>query len=270
MFRLPLDTMLAAGTLSYNYFNSTANFTFTPVQGAKDVMYWASHNNNSQMRVFRWPESSTTITFFDRAVTAWTSSPRGTHSCPTPDSQNWCLRSDNRINAGAITHNQLTRQGELWFFWNVGQGGSFPKPYIDAVRIRESDMAVVSRPLIWSQSVAWHYAGAAPNERGDIGLTLTYAVSTGYPTHAVCVSDDFVAVPAPWNCPLAAQAGNAGPSNNGWGDYVRVRPAHPMANAWQATGFTLQGGKNGANIVPRNVIFGRVRDYRDYVRWFDK
>jgi hypothetical protein len=197
MMRLPLDTIVTGGALSFNFYSTAANFTFAPIQGAKDVMYWASHNSTTSMRLYRWPESTTTVSTFDRAVTAWSSA--RPHSCPSTDGTNWCLFSDNRILTGVRTVNQLTRQSELWFFWNVAQNGTaFPKPYVDAVRFRESDLVNVGRPLLFSTTATFHYFGGAANARGDIGLSGFLSGGAGaFPSTVLCIADDFTAIPAP-------------------------------------------------------------------------
>jgi hypothetical protein len=265
MLRLPLDTILAGGALSFNFFSTTANFTFAPIQGAKDVMYRASHNATSSMRIFRWPETTTTVSIFDRAVTTWSSA--APHSCPSSDGTNWCLFSDNRILTGVRTVNQLTRQSELWFFWNVAQNGSFTKPYVDAVRFRESDLVNVGRPLLFSSTVTFHYVGAAANTRGDIGLSLFQSAGAGqFPSSIMCIADDFTAVPAPWSC-FFATVGTNGPNANRWGDFVSVRPASPPGLGWATASWTQQGGTDGAHTVPQHLVFGRSRDLNSYNRW---
>ncbi|MFS0518436.1 hypothetical protein ACEYW6_27475 [Nostoc sp. UIC 10607] len=59
VLRLPLDSLAAGGALNYNYFQSTDNFSLRCAQGARDVMHFGSHNSNSQIRVFSWPENNT-------------------------------------------------------------------------------------------------------------------------------------------------------------------------------------------------------------------
>ena len=51
-----------------------------------------------------------------------------------------------------------------------------------------------------------------------------------------------------------------GTANGCWGDYIRVRSFNGDGNVWVASGYTLQGGRSGSNVVPRYVIFGRDRD----------
>jgi hypothetical protein len=264
MMRLDLDPIRAGTGLSGNYLSWTANFTFTPIQGAKDVMYWASHTTTSNMRIFRWEETSASIQIFDQAIAAWV---LGTASCPTSDGQDWCLRSDFRILAGARSWNHLARQSELWFFWNVSQGGGFARPHIDAARFRESDLAYVARPFIFNDAIPILYVAAAPNARGDIGLSLSWGNPPGFfPSHAVCLDDDVNGDPPGWEC-YVTRIGTNGPNNNAWGDYLAVRPDHPASLGWHATGFTLQGGKDGANVEPLNLIFGRERDQNSSFRW---
>lgn len=271
MARLPLDQLSAGAGLSFNFLSWTANFNFTPVQGAKDTMYWASHQTTNTIRIFRWPETATTASFFDRTIPAWTSTTRGSSSCPTSDGQNWCLRTDDRILAGARSWNNATSLSELMFFWNVKQGGAFPRPYIEATKLRESDLVVTGRPFFWNANFPFHYVAAAPNARGDVGLSLFWGhPSFGFaPSTLACIDDDFNGAPPGWEC-LALRNGTNGPSNNGWGDYVAVRPAHPATFGWQATSFTLQGGKTGNFVEPLNFIFGRERDLNEYLRWWNR
>ena len=265
MIRLPLHQLRAGVAVPITYLSWTSNFNFTPVQGAKDVMYWASQLSGTTMTIFRWPDDSGSVSTFNRTVTAWTAG--GLHLCPSSDGNDFCQRSDNRINAGALSRNALTKQQELWFFWNVRQDASFPYPYIDAAKFRESDLAYLSRPLLWSSNFAWHYIGASPNGRGDLGLSVAFGeLPNRYPSSAVCLDDDYNGDPPTWEC-YTTRSGAHGPSSNRWGDYLRVRPAYPTTTYWTATAFTLQASAGTGNAEPRNMVFGRQRDAYDYFRW---
>lgn len=269
MVRLNLDELNAGGVINFNYLSWTNNFNFTPAQGAKDTLYWATHQTTSSIRIFKWPETGS-ITFVDKTIPAWTSTNRNTSSCPTSDGQDWCLRTDHRILAGAHGWNSATASGDLSFFWNVKQGGAFAKPYIEAVKLRESDLAVTGRPYVWSSTIVYHYVAASPNARGDVALSLFRGVSPGFfPSSLICIDDDYNGVPPGWSCNVLRTGAN-GPSNNGWGDYIAVRPAHPSTFGWQATSFTLQGGKTGDFIEPRNYVFGRERDLNQYYRYYNR
>lgn len=265
--RFPLDTIRAGATLGANYWSQSSYFNVTPVQGAKDVIYFASQISGTGLAVFRWPENSGSISGFGLAVPAWTVGT--THSCPGPDGRNWCARSDNRVLAGTLGWNQLTKQAELTFFWNVAQGAGFTWPYINAAKFRESDLAYLGRPYLWNGGTAFHYIGAAPNARGDIGLSVQYGGGSVHPSSAVCIDDSFNGDPPGWEC-TGVRAGAHGPDSNRWGDYLRVRPAYPGDNAWTATSYTLQASTATGNAEPRNVVFGRERDYFGWLRYYNR
>ncbi|MGH6923102.1 MAG: hypothetical protein ACRED5_04965, partial [Propylenella sp.] len=261
--RMDLDLMRLGLPVAAQFISSTNLFNFTPVQGAKGAMYFASHVSGSLMRILRWPENTTTITAFDRSVAAWLVG--GVHNCPGPDGNNWCGFADNRILAGALGWKGLTRQQELWFFWNVREGGGFPLPYIDAARFRESDLVYVRRPFVWSPTTTYHYIGAASNQKGDLGISLAFGDSTT--THVssmVCAEDDYSSDPPAWTSCLTSRLGSSGPANQRYGDYLRARPAYPTDGSWVATGYTL--GLSGI-ASPRHIVFGRGRDERELRRW---
>jgi hypothetical protein len=265
--RIDLDQLRAGGAVGVQYLSSTSRFNFTPVQGAKDVIYFASQVSGSVLQILRWPENSNTITAFNRNVAAWLIG--GQHDCPGPDGNDFCQRSDNRVLAGALGKKSLTRQQEVWFFWNVQEGGGFPLPYIEGARFRESDLAYVRRPFIWSGSATFHYVGAAPNSRGDLGLSLAFNTPTSHVSSAVCIEDDFTADPPGWSC-VGTRTGAHGPASNRWGDYLRVRPAYPADRNWVATNFTLQASTATGSAEPRHIVFGRQRDTFDFFRWFNR
>ncbi len=267
MIRLPLREMRYQQAFAPVYFQSTNYFNFTPVQGAKDVMYFASQVNGNSMVLFRWPETAG-VSLFGKGITPYLAG--GTHNCPAVGGNDWCQRSDNRIGAGAIVKNALTKQQELWWFWNVRQGGIFTYPYIEAAKFRESDLTYIGRPLLWSANGAYHYIGAAPNARGDIALSVAFGHPPNRnPGSMVCLDDDFNGDPAPWEC-YTTMIGAFSPASNRWGDYLRVRPADPADFNWTATAFTLQANTASGAAEARNLIFGRERDAWQYFRWWNR
>ena len=125
MLKLNLDDLKSGAGLSGEVVTSTDNFNFMPVQGAKDVMYFASHNSNSNIRLFSWDEATDSINYVDRDIIAWDETSTGQSLCPGPDGSNWCGRTDSRMLAGWVAN------GTIGFMWNAKQGVSFPYPYIE-------------------------------------------------------------------------------------------------------------------------------------------
>ncbi len=274
LMRWPLDAMATCSSLSFTFWTPPNGWTPTPVQGAREVMYLGDNVNSAgTFRVFTQPEANTTLSWVDRVIPAWTfTNKNAICNISTPSgTRNPCLRADQRIIASVVTNNTaggVLSNGAITFFWNVAQGGSFPFPYVNAAAFSEATKTVLpgsqGRPFIWNASYTWFYAAAAPNERGDIGLTV-YRFQTGFrPEVWASMDDDFNGNPPGWE--VALVSGSAGyPSSNDWGDYSRVRPYYPGGTTWAASVYT----KNAANVSePRFVIFGRERDEKNVTRWW--
>ena len=82
-------------TVNFWYYFETNQFNYTPVQGATDTMYWAVHNTNAQMRIYKWTESTNTINIAVRNTPAFQWGPM---SCPGPDGP---TRSDRWLDCRA-------------------------------------------------------------------------------------------------------------------------------------------------------------------------
>ena len=155
IFRIPLQDLSGTAPLTFNTFVSTTNFSLRCVQGATDTMYFASHNNLRQLRVFTWPESSATVTQRDIDIRPWNA---GAMSAPATGSPNWLARTDTRI-TGAWYGN-----GTVGFMWTANrQGVNRPLPYIRVVRIAVPTHTLSDEPDIWNQNLAFAYPEAAAN-----------------------------------------------------------------------------------------------------------
>jgi hypothetical protein len=233
-------------------------------RGATETMYFGSHNTTSQVRVYRWAENSGTISWNNVNLSAaWFTT---THNCPAPDGYNWCGFDDGRMKASWVA------RGLIGFMWGSAQGGSFTYPYVEAVRVRESDRSYHSRPYIWAGSGAFAYPAAAPNRRGDLGVAFFFGGGSYYPYFGLGIDDDVsrdAGYPPPgWNVYYLVQ-GNHAANNNRWGDYISVLPFEPTGLGWTAAGFTMQGCAANFCAEPRYVIFGRERDLRSVTKYYN-
>jgi hypothetical protein len=267
VMRVPLDDLLSGGALNLDAY-MTSNFAPHLASGTGKIMYFASHNSTSQIRIFQWDQLSTTVDVKDVNIPAWTD--QG-YTCISPDGSNWCGSADGRVQTGWM------KDGTVAFMWNAAGGGSFLHPYIDAVRLNTSDLSIVSgiqgQPLIYNTSNSFLYPSAVPNARGDIGLAFYYSNNTTdannyvYPSLVGSIWDDFSTPPPGWQYYLIV-AGKASPAypngspRNAWGNYLSTRPFYPNALAWQVGGSVLNGcGYDGGDCAkPLYAIFGRERD----------
>ncbi|MBI2883198.1 MAG: hypothetical protein HYY11_04730 [Candidatus Methylomirabilis oxyfera] len=261
--RASLDQLRAGGTTTFTWWN-TSNFTLTPVQGAREVMYLASHNSTTSLRIFSLADGSATLSSFDRAIPVWTSTPRGSATCTTPDGNNPCARLDHRINSGWYTRS--ASGGEIGFLWTVREGSGFPFPYVNSARFRESGLTYLNRPFIWNSSFAWFYAGVGVNDRGHVGIGSFTSGGGTYPRWWVGIDDDYNVAPPPWAMSTVYNSTDA-PDADVWGDYLRVRPFHPSMLNFIGSGYRVTCGASSGCAWPSGVVFGRERDQGSWERW---
>jgi hypothetical protein len=250
--KLPMEDLVNARVPTADLYFSNQVGTFTPVQGAKESMYWAAHADNQHMVLYRWDEASSSNAIVRQVVEipSWTINP-SLYDCPTPTGDdNWCARSDDRILNGWISG------GKIGFFWNVDKGGEFPWPYVNAAVFDAASMTYQGRPLLWSPDFAVLYAYASPNEKDQLGLIATFGGGEIEPSigGAINTVNDNGNL-RPWNL-IPLINGTHVPEENEWGDYLRIRPYNATESAWTATGYTLQGGSSMSYIEPRLFVFG--------------
>lgn len=263
ILRWPLSRLLAGTGFNYRYYAQSARFNFTPVQGVGlQTMYWGTHNSTNSFRIYRWAEDSTTIYWNNRTIPAWSPTPRGRAHCRGPGGYNWCAWADSRVVAGWVA------KGVIGFFWNVREGSGFPWPYVNAATFRESDRAYLGRPFIWWDTNAWLYASASPNKRGHLGIAAWWGNRTVGPTCAVGIDDDFNGDPPGWEMGANVAQSNRTPSNNAWGDYLRVRQFEPSEKTWIVGCHIIRNGVTGASVQPWFAFFGRERDLNSVMRWW--
>jgi hypothetical protein len=239
-----LNQLSSGSTVNFQYYFETNQFNYTPVQGATDTMYWAVHNTNAQMKLYKWSESTNTINIAYRNTPAfqW-----GSMSCPGPDGINWCARSDSRILTGWINN------GEIGFAWNVKQGGSFTYPYVHVVVFKEAGLTYKSNPVLWSSNIAWMYPFFSPDFSGNIGFVAYYGGGSYYPSIAAGIINPATGTPPPYPA-YSIVLGKNGADR--WGDYDRTRPLSGVGPLFEGAAATLQGCTTGSCLEPRYFIFG--------------
>lgn len=246
ILRIPLSKLKSGQSISFDYFQTTKDFSLRCVQGAKDVMYFAAHGpslSNNKIRVFSWPENSPTVTKRDIAISPWSG---GNYVATCPDNTQWLSRTDERITGGWYAN------GVLGFLWTVNKRGTDrPFPHIRVVRIKVSDMSLIDEPDIWNASYAYAYPDVSVNKNGVVGIAAFYGGGTKYPSHLVGFRDDTV---NKWRLKLARSGGN-GPADKKWGDYITIRPHSPANTSWIACGYTLQNGKTQEEVEVHTVVF---------------
>jgi len=240
--RYPLAELAGAQPITRRHWATTAVGSLKLVTGAGTSMWFAASDGpRRSLRLFQWPDASGTVTAWTIPVTAWDFQD---YTSLGPGNALWLSRADDRVTGG------WRSGGRLGFLWSAGRSPGRPHPFVRAVTLDETSLAVVAEPDLWSANGAWAYPAAAANANGQIGLSAFFGGPT-HPAHAVGVLDQTANT---WTTRATATSTN-GPLEGKWGDYVVCRPHPSRKTSWIASGFTLQGGQDRRNIEPRVVTF---------------
>jgi hypothetical protein len=242
VMRFPLDTIANAGTLIFSWWSTTDNGSLRLTQGARDTMYWGSHNSSRQLRLFAWPDAQNSISWWNVDVGEWAADISST----APNGVDWLGRADPRITGACVG------EGTISLMWTAGKDDERPHAYCRVVRIAEASKHVVDEPDIWSRIRAWAYPAASSNSRGTIGFTAFYGGEDRNPGHVVGFRDEGAGT---WST-VYSKLGSDSPDAEKWGDYLTCRAHAPDGDTWVAVGYTLEGGQSRQDVLPRLVHFG--------------
>jgi hypothetical protein len=240
VFRFPLATLAAGGSLGYRWWATTSNGSLRLCRGGGSTMYFGSHNSLQQVRVLQWPDAGTNISWSDVNVRRWSD---GAYSAPGPGGVDWLRRTDGRITGAWVG------AGVIGFMWTANRDAAHPLPFIRVVRLNENTKALIDEPDIWSQNSAWAYPAAAPIASGQVGISAFYGGGARHPGHVVGLRTN-----TSWDTVLT-KTSTHGPADQAWGDYLSCVTHYPTTSNWVASGYTLQGGSARQNIEPRYVEF---------------
>jgi len=269
LFKVPLSKLRGFKTIVPKTWFSPTGWAWSPVEGATDTMYLGDTTNSTgSFKVCKQRERSTVLTCVNRVIPAWTFTNR-TGVCTGPNGFNPCLRADQRITAGYVARNGRST-GEIAFFWNVMQGGTFLKPYVNGVKFHESNMGLFTglagRPYIFNSVAAWQYASFAPNAQGEVGGVVNYFQAAVNPQTYALVDDRFNGMPPGWEVHLLSTSAG-GPSGSSWGDYNRARAMQPAGCGWGLASYT----KSATNVSEERYYVVARGMYSNCVkRWWTR
>lgn len=242
-------------------FSSTTERAWHLVRGAKDSMYFATHLNQNTVRMYAWNEEQPSPTSSDVTVALWTA---GTRICPTPDQGNWCVDDDGRIRAGWVA------KGTVGFMWNAVSSNTITFPYIDAVRVYESDLSLLpfslARPFIFNAQNGFSLPSVAVNGRDDLAVSFYHSNTERNPTLSSSIFDGFSNPPPGWAY-YNVQESSTTPSQPHWVGQLDTQVFSPTNLGWSVTGAYLNGCSEMRCLQPLIAIFSRERDRPAIERW---
>ncbi len=235
---------IASGTIAAEKVVSKTLFNFRLAQNPDGIAYWASHVTNSRIQVFAWPDGAATASSFEVDVPTFNSAQP--YPSVTPDGKRWLDRVDRRMTGG-------TRAGQqLYFAWTAGPGGvnARPAPYVQIARVDIATQQLIESINIWDPVDAVACAALGTNNQDEVGISYSIGGPGRHPSHVVGI----LTSPAVYKTTFA---GERGPSDSKWGDYLAVRRSHPDGSRFVASGYSLTHGSGRNDATPNITIFAR-------------
>ena len=285
MLRMDLDDIAACPpsvTARVAGYKPSTKRMWTPIRGAKRVMYWANPEDNTHLRIWTWPEDDPNPTWVVKKVQPTANSNpdcRGGNN-----NQDWMEKKGWHLGEG-ILRGALARGGTQWkcpdcdrlqFFWNSNKDSTHLQAYVRSAVFDLPDLNVVAEPNIHRPDMCFGYADVHPNARGDLGVTVAFGGRDGGNGRAlgagVAIEDEYTKG-FHINKVYVTSSGTDMPSskNKSWdqryGDYLSVKPDEPCSLWWIAGNYALRGGGGPKNVVGHYLEFGRYRDRNCWERW---
>jgi hypothetical protein len=254
--RIPLSALLndqGAFTLRYTKpSDSVAAWGGHLLQRPRDTMYWVGHNSNTDLRVFSWPESSTSYNWRDVDIQGWPST--GLVSSTPAPSINWISAAnlpDNSV-IGLTEIDTSATEGfsghHLVFAWTGGSGGGFPNPHVQWVEILDSGgtLGLLGQHQIWNASRTIVYPALVSNSLGVVGFGVEVGGGGTYENHAVGTLSDPTLL-------LTTTTSSLGTGR--FGDYSTVRRDAARPALFDGFGYGVQ--TTAPVVDPHFVVFGK-------------
>ncbi len=285
MLRMDLDKLLACPpTVGFRAidFLPKSKRVWTPIRGAKGIMYWANLDDASHLRIWTWPETDNAATSVLKMVQTTTFANPDCHG--GANNQDWMKSKGWHIWEGFL-RGALARGGvdsacpdcgRLQFYWNAAKDSKHMQAYVRSAVFDLPGLNVLAEPNVHNKDFCYGYADVHPNARGDLGVTIAFGgrdggngralaagvaiedeYTTGYKLETVYVTTDGTDMPSS--------------KNKSWdqryGDYLSVKPHNPCPLWWVAGNYALSGGGGPSNVVANYIEFGRQRDKNCWDRW---
>jgi hypothetical protein len=249
--RIPLSEIQSSSTIHIGFTDPTLGtmaWGAHIAQNPANEVFWAGHNNDSEMRVFTLAEDSNSYFWRDVGISSWAV---GGLTSTTPDGMDWM----NKLSGFPrhSVHGLARRGNQLWMAWSAGSDSNFPRPHIEMVTLDNSDFSVIQQVQIWNGDFEFGYPALSTNVcTTEIGLSLEYGGNGRYENHAVGFWGDFLVYPT--------TASNVGTTR--YGDYVTIRRepanANDPGNLFAAFGYGLNSVAGGGTTVDVHYVsFGR-------------
>ena len=157
-------------TTTITYGGSDGQRVLTPVENSSTTMYFGVNRSANMFRILRLPESSSTLTTFDRTL-----SHGSNFSSNEPDCRGGVGNYNYMFDASGIEgfsiRGAVVPGNRIWFLWNVGNDFSHPQAHLHSAIFSEPGLATLASPSVWNANECIAYPALGANAVGEFGLT---------------------------------------------------------------------------------------------------
>jgi len=161
---------------------NTATFTgpvgqriIVPAHGARETMYWAWVENTTTLRLFTWPETTTTVTQSTKSVSTLTFG--------NPDCRGGTANNDwtSSLEASITGFNVRTAVGggKIIVLVAAAADASHTQGHVHGAIFRQSDLALLSQPVVFITDQCTGLPVVGANDRGDFGVIMAVGGKAG-------------------------------------------------------------------------------------------
>jgi hypothetical protein len=266
MYRIDKSRLINCQSLSFTVYDQPSTLVglrvWTPATGGdnRTFMMWVQHDTPTQMRVFKWLETSAQPTFVVRNV--------GASVFANPDcgggignfdfielAPAWDIRGSRTRCTMASGVDQPTHV--LDCYSPSAPMANRPQAFLRGTTFRLSDSVLVAENDLFSPNMCWSYPAMVSNTRGNVGLSLAGGGRAGAGGTAV---RGWVGLKTPSGIETRlVAAGVANRSDGRFGDYFTIQRYQGCETFFGATSYAWDEAPvlNGSDVNARWVEFGR-------------
>jgi hypothetical protein len=240
-------------TNTFTYTGGVGQRILTPVENASTTMYFGSNQSANSFRLFRWPESSTTISDFLRPLSHGS-------NFSNPDCRggtgnfDYIERSTSWSISGFRMRGAVRPGSRVWFVWNVAKDASHTQAHLhSAIFTDAATPATLASPPVFNQTNCIGFPSLGANSFGEFGLTVAMGGNKeagGTAAQGFVGVDDSGSAGNTFPALTRTAAGTHNRSDARYGDYFTIRRNDKCPTfGWVATNYALLNG----NTSPANV-----------------
>jgi hypothetical protein len=250
--RFPLSELERRATLNGRFLKTPESFV-CPCHNTLEEGWFGTLKSDSQIRVLRWSEASTSVNSF---VVDVSTVPSTDFSTMTPDNTDW-LPPTSKI--GTNITGAARDRNHLWLAWSAGKKyangrtSPIPQTHVELAIIDMASQSLAGQRYIWNRRFAFAWPSLAGNWGWDVpeahvAIGLSWGGPNDYPQHAVGILGD---------PPLLSTT--SGPTAGAGGHYNDVRMCYLRVEQFVAAGAVAPEDASTRPVITNRVNYVTFR-----------